>query len=350
MTNHFQLGERRLGAGQPVFVIAEAGVNHNGDVDLAHQLIDAAAEAGADAVKFQTFAADRLVTRTAPKAAYQLSTTDAAESQYDMLKRLELSPEAHRVLLAHSRQRSLEFLSTPFDAESADLLESLDILAFKVGSGELTDLPLLAHIARKGRPMLVSTGMSWLGEVEQAVRTVRAAGLEQLALLHCVSNYPAQETDINLRALDTLRHAFGVPVGYSDHTPGIIMPAAAVALGACIIEKHFTLSQALPGPDHKASLEPRSFALMVRGIREVEAALGDGFKRPMPREQNTRDVVRKSVVALRDISQGEELRLSMLGVRRPGTGFPPADLEHLLGRRARMDISAGAALTWDLLA
>lgn len=344
------IGNRKVGSGEPVFIIAEAGVNHNGDLDLARRLIDAAAEAGADAVKFQTFVADRLVTRAAPKAEYQRQTTDAAESQYAMLKRLELSPEAHRDLVNWSRARGLVFLSTPFDPQSADLLESFGMPVFKVGSGELTDLPFLAHIARKGRPMIISTGMSWLSEVEQAVRIVREAGQDQVALLHCVSNYPALTQDVNLRAIDTLRQAFGVPVGFSDHTAGIAVAMAAVARGACIIEKHFTLDRTLPGPDHQASLEPNEFAAMVRGVREVEEALGDGVKRPMAAELNTRAVARKSVVALVDIKCGCPLTREMLGVRRPGTGIAPADLDRLIGRTLCQDVKADTVLTMEMLA
>lgn len=344
------IGNRKVGSGEPVFIIAEAGVNHNGDLALARRLIDAAAEAGADAVKFQTFVAERLVTRSAPKAEYQRKTTDASESQYAMLKRLELSPESHRDLLTWSHSRGLAFLSTPFDPQSADLLESFEVPVFKVGSGELTDLAILTHIARKGRPMIISTGMSWLSEVEQAVRIVREAGQDHIALLHCVSNYPALTQDVNLRALDTLRQAFNVPVGYSDHTQGIAVAVAAVARGACIIEKHFTLDRTLPGPDHEASLGPDEFAAMVCGVREVERALGDGVKRPMAAELSTRAVARKSVVALVDIKGGCSITHKMLGVRRPGTGIAPADLDRLVGRTVRENVQAGTVLTWEMLA
>ena len=346
-TRPFTIGGRRIGDGEPVFVIAEAGVNHNGDVELARALIDAAAAASADAVKFQTFSADRLVTAQAPKAQYQNRTTDPAESQLAMLKRLELSAEAHRDLIDHAAARGILFLSTPFDSGSADMLDALNLEIFKLGSGELTDLPLLTHVARKGRPMILSTGMSALDEVEQAVAAVRAAADVPLAVLHCVSNYPADTRDCNLRAMDAMRAAFGVPVGYSDHTRGNVASLAAVARGACIIEKHLTLDRSMPGPDHEASSDPQEFAELVRAIRETEAALGDGIKRPRESELSTRAVARKSVVALVDIPKGQPVTREMLGVRRPGTGIPPADLERLVGRAHRVDIAAGSLLTWE---
>jgi N-acetylneuraminate synthase/N,N'-diacetyllegionaminate synthase len=347
MTDQLRIGGRGVGEGHPVFVIAEAGVNHNGDVAIGRALIDAAAASGADAVKFQTFSADRLVTAASPKAAYQNQTTDPGESQHTMLKRLELSAGAHRALLEHARARDIVFLSTPFDAESADLLETLGVSVFKLGSGELTDLPLLAHVARKGRPMIVSTGMSWMEEVDRAVRAIRAAADVPLALLHCVSNYPAASRDCNLRAMDAMRDAFRAPIGYSDHTRGLVAAIAAVARGACIIEKHLTLDRNLPGPDHQASCDPPELAALVRAIREAEAALGDGVKRPAESELSTREVARKSVVALVDIPRGQPVTREMLGVRRPGTGIPPADLDRLVGRAHREDIRAGSMLTWE---
>lgn len=347
MSEQFTIGGRSIGAGAPVFVIGEAGVNHNGDVGLAARLIDAAAEAGADAVKFQTFSAERLVTATAPKAAYQNRTTDPGESQLAMLQRLELSPGAHRDLLAHARARHIIFLSTPFDPESADLLAELGVPAFKLGSGELTDLPLLARVARKGLPMIVSTGMSTLEEVGSAVRAVREAAPVPLALLQCVSNYPADARDCNLRAIDTMREAFGVPVGYSDHTRGNVTAIAAVARGACIVEKHLTLDRDLPGPDHQASCDPAEFAAFVHALRETEAALGDGVKRPAEPEWSTRAVARKSVVALVDIPRNTPVTRDMLGIRRPGTGLAPSELDRLVGRAHRVDLHAGALLSWE---
>lgn len=341
---------RIIGEGHPCFIIAEAGVNHNGDMNLAHQLIDVAVNAGTDAIKFQTFRAERLVTADAPKAAYQLETTNAGESQFEMLQRLELDADAHRALIAHCRDKHILFLSTPFDEKSADLLEALGVPAFKTPSGEITNLPYLNHIARKGKPMIVSTGMAFLGEVETAVRTIEAVGNHAFALLHCVSNYPANPADTNLRAMQTMARAFGLPVGYSDHTPGIEVSFAAVALGACIVEKHFTLDRNLPGPDHQASAEPAELAALVRGIRIVEAALGNGRKEPAESEANTAAVARKSLVAACDIPAGATLTETMIALKRPGTGIPPAICEFLVGRTARAAISAGTLLTLDMFA
>jgi N-acetylneuraminate synthase len=340
-----ELAGRRIGPGAPCFVIAEAGVNHNGSLDLARQLVDAAHAAGADAVKFQTFKAERLVTAAAPKADYQQARTGVAESQLDMLRRLELSEADHRALLAHCQARGIQFISTPFDEASADLLAALDVPLFKIPSGEITNLPYLAHLARLGRPMVVSTGMSCLAEVEAAVRTIEANGHPPLALLHCVSNYPAAPRDVNLRAMTTLAVAFGVPVGYSDHTPGNEVTLAAVALGACVIEKHLTLDRTLPGPDHAASLEPDEFATAVRGIRTVEAALGNGRKEPAASEANTAAIARKSIVAARDISAGETLDARALTIMRPGTGLPAAMLSQVMGRRTRRPLAAGSLIT-----
>lgn len=343
MGDTIRIGKRLVGGWRPVFIIAEAGVNHNGDLKRALELVDAAAEAGADAVKFQTFSADRLATPLSPKAKYQCETTDAKESQYEMLKKLELSADDHRELKLRAEKHKMVFLSTPFDSESADLLEKLGVPAFKVGSGELTDLPLLEHIARKNKPMILSTGMSTMEEIAQAVQTVQKAGLEEIALLHCVSAYPAPVEDVNLRALDTLRQV-NVPVGYSDHTEGIQVAVLAVACGACIIEKHLTLDRNLPGPDHRMSIEPHEFKTMVERIREAGKILGNGIKQPMRSELNTRNVARKSVVALVDIKKGCRLTREMLGIRRPGLGIQPSELESLIGRKLDRDVPAGSSL------
>jgi len=340
-------GSLSIGPNFPCFVIAEAGVNHNGDLELARRLVDVAAEAGADAVKFQTFRADRLVSPTAPKAAYQRQTTDAGESQLDMLRRLELSPAAHRELNDYCRQRGLIFLSTPFDEESADLLDELDVLAFKIGSGEVTNHPFLEYVARKGKPIILSTGMSYLSEVDEAVRVLRDAGCEQLILLHCVSSYPAAPADANLKAIQTLAAAFGVPVGYSDHTPGIEVALAAVALGACVIEKHFTLDRNLPGPDHRASLEPPELRALISGVRTVERALGDGIKRPVPAEADTRAVARRSLAARVDIPAGVIVEAGMLTALRPADGIPPGLIRRVIGRRTRRSLTAGQFIDWS---
>jgi N,N'-diacetyllegionaminate synthase len=340
----------RVGPGNPCLVIAEAGVNHNGQLELAHQLVDAAADAGANAVKFQTFRADRLATATAPKAAYQQAHTGAGQSQRDMLRSLELAAPAYAELQQHAHERGLLFLSTPFDEESADLLESLAVPAFKVPSGELTNLPFLAHLARKGKPLIVSTGMSGLGEVEAAVQTIDENGAPSLVLLHCVSNYPANPADSNLRVMATLSAAFGVPTGYSDHTLGIVVPLAAVALGACVIEKHFTLDRSLPGPDHQASSEPGELARLVAGIRTVESALGDGRKRAVAAEADTAAVARRSLVAAIDIPAGSMLTPDVIALRRPGTGLPPSLQRFLIGRKATAAIPAGTLLRLEMVA
>jgi N,N'-diacetyllegionaminate synthase len=341
---------RPVGGGAPVFVVAEAGVNHNGDPDLARRLVDVAADAGADAVKFQTFRAGALVSRSAPKAAYQAETTGSAESQRAMLERLELSAEAHLALREQCRRRGLVFLSTPFDEASADLLERLEVAAFKVPSGEITNPGLLRHVAAKGRPVILSTGMATLEEVAAAVEIIRTAGDPPLALLHCVSAYPAPPAEMNLRALDTLAAAFGCPVGLSDHTVGHEVALAAVARGAALLEKHFTLDRALPGPDHRASLEPAGLRALVAGVRVVESALGDGDKRPAPSEADTRRVARRSLVAARALAAGTRLAAADLVVKRPGTGIAPADAARVVGRVLRRDVAADEVLEWSALA
>jgi len=349
MRLEIEIGDRAVGVGRPTFIIAEAGVNHNGNIGMARQLVDEAVKAGADAVKFQTFKAERLVTLDAPKAEYQKSTTGANESQFEMLRQLELSPEAHHDLMAYCKEKDILFMSTPFDEESADLLADLGVAVYKIPSGEITNLPFLAHVARQWKPMIVSTGMSSLGEVESAVHTIELAGNRQFILLHCVSNYPADPRDANLRAMNTMATAFNVPVGYSDHTLGIEVSLAAVALGACVIEKHFTLDRNLPGPDHQASLEPNELLALVQGIRIVEAALGHGRKEAVAREDNTATVTRKSLVTVRDIPAGQVLTKEMIAIKRPGTGLPPGMRVHIVGRTVKQDIPAGSLLTLEML-
>jgi N-acetylneuraminate synthase/N,N'-diacetyllegionaminate synthase len=340
------IGNRQVGPGCPCFIIAEAGVNHNGDLDAAKRLVEAAARAGADAVKFQSFKADRVVSASAPKADYQLRATDPAESHLGMLRRFELSAQAQRELNAHCQKEGVVFLSTAFDEGSLDLLDGLGVRAFKIGSGEITNWQFLESVARKGRPVILSTGMSYLGEVDEAVRVIRHAGCEQLILLHCVSDYPADPADANLRAMKALETAFQVPVGFSDHTRGIEVALAAVALGACVIEKHFTLDRDLPGPDHKASLEPEELQEMIAAVRTVERALGDGLKRPAKAELTNRASVRRSLVAVKDIPEGAVLRLDLLGALRPATGISPALVGLVVGRKARRSLRAGEILTW----
>jgi N-acetylneuraminate synthase len=340
-----EIGSRLVGPGHSCFVIAEAGVNHNGDISLAKQLIDAAADVGADAIKFQTFKAERLACPKADKAEYQIRETGAGESQVEMLRKLELSPEAHLNLLAHARSRSIEFLSTPFDEQSADFLEQLGVVLFKVSSGDLTNHPFLFHLATKGRPLILSTGMATLSEVETAI-----ASLPQvpLALLQCVSNYPANPADSNLRAMRTMEKRFDVPVGYSDHTLGNEVSLAAVSLGACIIEKHLTLDRTLPGPDHRASASPDEFAALVRGIRIVETALGDGVKVPAPDEKPIAKLARKSLAAACDIAAGTILSTSVIAALRPGTGLPPSLRDRVVGKKARESIPAGTLLSMEM--
>lgn len=331
------------------FIIAEAGVNHNGDPDLAMKLVDVALEAGADAVKFQTFNADLLATPTAPKADYQRESSDSTESQLQMLKRLQLPLETYKSLMDHCAGNSMCFMSTPFDKESADFLDNLPIELFKIPSGEITNLPLLAHIAKKSKPMILSTGMSDLDEVGTALETIKENGQPDLALMHTLSSYPAPADEVNLKAMRTLVTEFGLPVGYSDHTLGIEISLAAVAMGASILEKHFTLDRSLPGPDHKASLEPDELKSLVRGVRIVESSFGDGRKRQMPSEVNTAKVARRSLVAAKAISAGTVLTENLIAIRRPGTGLAPERQSQVLGRTLRSSIAAGELLTMEML-
>lgn len=351
MSEVFRIGPSTLGSDAPCYVIAEAGVNHNGSLDTALRLVDAAAEAGADAVKFQTFSADRLATLEAPKAAYQQRTTDPGESQRDMLRRLELPEGDYGPLMRHCEERGVTFLSSPFDEISADFLVGLGVPALKIPSGELTNLPFLAHVAGTGLPLIVSTGMATMDEVAAAVRTVREGTHEPppLVLLHCVSNYPASPRDANLRAMETMATAFDVVTGFSDHTEGTEVALAAVALGAKVLERHLTLDRSLPGPDHRASLEPDEFADLVRAIRTVESALGDGVKRRTAAEEDTARVARKSIVAACDLPAGTTLEASMLAVRRPGTGLAPDRRSEMVGRTVRMDVAAGTLLRMEML-
>lgn len=344
-----EIAGRKIGPSFPCFVIAEAGVNHNGDLTLACRLVDAAVECGADAVKFQTFKSDKLIAAHAPKADYQLETTGADEDQLQMLKRLELSFEAFRELYAYCQAKKILFLSTPFDEESADFLDALGMEAFKIGSGEITNLPFLEYVASKGKPMIISTGMSYLSEVETAIRVIDQAGNPNIVLLHCTSDYPASASDANLRAMHTMAVAFGKPVGYSDHTSGTEVSFAAVSLGASLIEKHFTVDRNLPGPDHRASLEPQEFSALVRGVRIVEAALGHGRKEPAACELSTKAVARKSLVAARDIAVGTVLTDDLIAVKRPGTGLQPEMRRYLIGRTVCVPISADALFALDML-
>lgn len=319
-----------------VLIIAEAGVNHNGDIDMAKRLIEAAAAAGADIVKFQTFRAERLVTRTAAKADYQVASTGAEESQYEMLRRLELSPEAHDILIAHCAIYGIEFMSTAFDEESVALLAGKGMKRFKIPSGEITNLPYLRRVAEVADEVIISTGMATMDEIAATISVFEAAGIPRArqTVLHCTTEYPAPMSDVNLRAMQTIGERFGVKVGYSDHTQGIEVAVAAAALGAGIFEKHFTLDQSLPGPDHQASLEPEQLAAMVAAIRNIEQALGDGVKRPSPNEVRNLPIVRKSLVATQPIEAGELFSMKNIGAKRPGTGISPMRLDEVLGKPA----------------
>ncbi|MFC2019181.1 N-acetylneuraminate synthase [Chloroflexota bacterium] len=344
------IGRRIIGEDQPCFIIAEVGVNHNGDISLAKKLIDAAIEAGADAVKFQAFKTEELVTNSAPKARYQKESINSRESQFDMLKRLELTEAGFRELFIYARNKDIIFLSSLFDERSVDLLDELGIPAFKIGSGEITNFPLLKYIAQKRKPILLSTGMSTLDEVKETVEVFQKEGIRDIILLHCVSSYPAKTEDMNLKAIETLRQVFKMPVGLSDHTLGITASIAAVAIGACVIEKHFTLDMKLPGPDHKASLKPREFKEMVAVIQDVRSALGDGVKRPRKCEEDLIRIARRSIVAKMNIPKGTIITGDMLAVKRPGTGLEPKYIDEVIGRRVKGDIKQNEMITRSKLA
>lgn len=326
---------------QRTLIIAEAGVNHNGNLNQAMGLVDAAAKSGADIVKFQSFTANQLVTPDAAKATYQKSMTHAHEPQLNMLRKLELSPSDHLALIDHCRTRGIGFLSTGFDIESVDMLVGLGIDRIKIPSGEITNLPYLRHISGLGLPVILSTGMSTLDEVSGALELLLAAGMrkEDVTVLHCTTEYPAPMNDVNLRAMITMQKVFDVNVGYSDHTLGHEVSVAAVALGACIIEKHLTLDNSAAGPDHAASLEPSGFGDMVRAIRNIEHALGDGLKVPRPSEMSNMVVARKSLVATCFIPQGERFTSFNIAARRPGSGLSPMLWDEVLGREAKRDFA-----------
>lgn len=320
-----------------VFIIAEAGVNHNGSIGLAEQLIDVAYESGADAVKFQTFYAEKLVCKNAEKAKYQIDNTGNTESQYDMLYKLELSVQEHKELNQYCNKKGILFLSTPFDIDSIKLLESLHMPIFKIPSGEITDLPYLREIAKLKKKVILSTGMSSLEEVREAVEILKKGGTQDITLLHCNSQYPTPVSDANLLAMVKMKEKLGLPVGYSDHTQGIEIPIAAAALGACVIEKHFTLDKRMEGPDHKASLEPRELKQMINGVRKIELALGNGVKQMSSSEQENKLVVRKSIVAARYIKKNEKFTAENMAVKRPGTGISPMRWDEMIGRKADRD-------------
>tara|TARA_R110002050_G_scaffold237905_1_gene373994 strand:+ start:4115 stop:5122 length:1008 start_codon:yes stop_codon:yes gene_type:complete len=322
-------------------IIAEAGVNHNGNIELAKQLIEAAANAGVDFVKFQTFKADSLVSKSAKKAEYQKKNIgDSDDSQYAMLKKLELTEAMHHELIAHCKQCGVRFLSTGFDTKSIDFLDSMDTPFFKIPSGEITNKPYLQHIAQKGRPVVMSTGMANMDEIKAALAVLYENGIskEQITILHCNTEYPTPMDDVNLKAMEHIRNKLGVKVGYSDHTNGIEVPIAAVALGATIIEKHFTLDRNSPGPDHRASLGPSELKAMVDAIRNIEKAIsGSGLKEPSPSEQKNKEIARKSIVAAKTIQKGEPFSEANLTVKRPGNGINPMQWDEIIGQKAKRD-------------
>jgi len=321
------------------FIIAEAGVNHNGSLEMAFQLIDVAVAAGADAVKFQTFKAEKVIAFNAPKAGYQKEATGSDGSQLEMVKKLELDETAHTRLYQYCQHKGIQFLSTPFELESIDLLYRLGLEIFKIPSGEITNLPYLRKLGALKKRLIMSTGMADLGEIEDALDVLTESGtpLENITVLHCNTEYPTPVEDVNLKAMLTIGHAFGVAVGYSDHTPGIEVAVAAVALGAAVLEKHFTLDRNLPGPDHKASLEPDELKAMVQAIRNIEKALGNGIKRPSPSEVKNKSIARKSLVATQPIKTGEQFSADNITAKRPGTGISPMRWDEVLGQAAQKD-------------
>lgn len=341
-----RIGNQWVGDGEPCFIIAEAGVNHNGDLQLAHRLIDVAYHAGVDAVKFQSFITEELVTPEAPKADYQVETTGEPGRQYEMLKALELNAKEQAELKYHCEQVGILYLCTPYDNTSIDILDGMGVVAFKIASTDCTNVPFLRYMADKGRPVILSTGMAALGEVEQAFNTLRDGGLDgKIVILHCISEYPVRVEEVNLRAIRAMEQAFGCPVGFSDHTQGVGASPWAVAVGACVVEKHFTLDRNMVGPDHRASLEPAELANLVRTVRDVEAALGDGVKRPMPSELANRPLMRKSLVARRQIRAGETITSEDITSKRPESGLAPTWFDRVVGKRAAVDIDKDGVLT-----
>jgi len=345
-----RIGDKFVGDGRPCFIVAEAGVNHNGDINLAKKLIDAAKKAGADAVKFQAFKAEKIATRYAEKAEYQKETTSKEESQFNMLKKLELGYEDFKELYDYAEKTNIIFLSSVFDIESVDMLDDLGIAAFKVGSGELTNYPMLKRIVEKGKPIILSTGMSTMDEVEEALEFIKKEGGKDIILTHCITGYPIKKEDANLRVIETLKRRFNLPVGFSDHTTGITIPIAAAALGAVLIEKHFTLDRNLPGPDHKASLEPNELEEMVNAIRDVESALGNGVRSLTRDEEEIKKIARKSIVAKVKIPKGTIITEEMLDIKRPGTGIEPKYMSKIIGKRVRKDIVQDELIAFENVA
>ncbi len=348
MIKKIKIGNKQIGKGEPCFVIAEAGVNHNGDIELAKKLIDIAKNARADAVKFQTFKAEDVVTKKAKKAKYQEKNIAKRETQQEMLKKLELDYEDFKILKKYCDDKKIIFLSTPHTKNAIDFLDEL-VPVYKIGSGDLTNLPALRHAAKKEKPMLLGTGMSTLREVREAIEVIRSEGNDSIVALHCTTNYPCPLEEVNLRAMQTMQNELECLVGYSDHTLGITVPVIAASLGAVVIEKHLTLDKNLMGPDHRASLELDEFREMVKKIRDFEEIMGSSEKKPTRSELEIRKLIRKSVVAARDISKGVRITGYMIAVKRPGTGIAPKDIGHLIDRITKKNIRKDELIQWDML-
>ncbi|MBQ2666258.1 N-acetylneuraminate synthase [Methanobrevibacter sp.] len=340
------LSLKNNGSNRHTFIIAEIGVNHNGSIELAKKMIKSASECGVDAVKFQTFNSEALVTENAKTAGYQEKNTNE-DSQMKMLKKLELTSDDFKELQSYALKNDVIFISSPFDLKSVDLLEKLDVPFYKLGSGELTNFELINHIQKTGKPMIISTGMATLDEIRETYNYIE--NKNDLIILHCITGYPTSFEEANLNFIKTLQKEFNVPIGFSDHSPGIELPIAAVALGACVVEKHFTLDKNFEGPDHKASLNPKEFKSMVDAIRNVEVAMGDGIRKFSENEMEIKKVARKSIVLNEDISKGTVLKREMLSIKRPGTGIPPKFIDDVVGKTVINDLNHGTVMKWEYL-
>jgi len=347
----FKIQNKFVGYNHTLFFIAEAGVNHNGSTEMGRQLIDIAVKAGADAVKFQTFKTENIIIPNAPKSTYHVETTgdDSNQSWFELLKTQEMSREMHVRLIEYCFDKKIIFLSTPYDEESADMLEDLDVSAFKIASTDTSNIPLLRYIACKGRPMILSTAMATMKEVEEAVTAVRGEGLEDIALMQCTGNYPAKLSDSNLRVMQTYMEKLNCIVGYSDHTMDFINPVAATVMGAKIYEKHFTIDKSLPGPDHRMSLNPEELIKTVKAIRDTEMALGSSKKQVLKSEKENRIRLRKSIVANTDINKDQTIQEKMIAIKRPGSGISPGSIDNVIGKKAVIDIPLGTLISFDML-
>jgi len=348
---NFKIQNKLIGQDQPLFFIAEAGVNHNGSIDLGKQLVDIAVESGADAVKFQTFKTENIITKKAPKSTYHIETTggDKDQSWFELLKTQEMSKNMHVELLEYSKDKGILFLSTPYDEESADLLEKLNVPAFKIASTDTSNIPLLKYIAKKGKPMILSSAMATMEEVQLAVNTVRAEGINEIAMLQCTGNYPAKLSDSNIRVIQTFKEKLECVVGYSDHTLDIINPIAATAIGAKIYEKHFTIDRTLPGPDHRMALEGDDLKRTIKAIRDTELALGGYKKEVLESEKENRNKLRKSIVSKSKINKDEIITMDMISFKRPGNGIQPIDLKKVIGKKALREIPEGTVLLFEMI-